>query len=121
MGKKEDELLVKFKEVEEKILNELKASDLNIDYSADSKTIISGLKTYIKRIKTIEKILDEYESVSKKLEKVMFDNDKQDSLTSAVVGLREDSEELKAEIEIINGNVQVKKKKKKTSAAVKEL
>ena len=121
MSKKEDELLVKFKEVEEKILNELKATDLNIDYSADSKTIISGLKAYIKRVKAIEKILDEYENVSKKLEKLMGGDAKQEGLSSAVVGLREDSEELKAEIEIINGNVQVKQKKKKTSGTVKEL
>lgn len=121
MGKNENDLLDKFKEVEEKILNELKSTDLNIDYNADSKTIISGLKSYIKRVKAIEKILDEYESVSKKLEKVIGEESKQAGLASAVVGLREDSEELKTEIEIINGNVQVKQKKKKTSASVKEL
>ena len=57
MNKKDNELFDKFKEVEEKILKELKATDLLIDYSADSKTIISGLKAYIKRVKTIEKIL----------------------------------------------------------------
>ena len=121
MNKKDNELFDKFKEVEEKILKELKATDLLIDYGADSKTIISGLKAYIKRVKTIEKILDEYEAVSKKLEKAMGDDSKQGEITSAVVGLREDSDELKAEIEIINGNVHVKHKKKKTSAAVKEL
>ena len=51
MAKNEIELLDKFKEVEEKIIAELKATDLNIDYSADSKTIIAGLKAYIKRVK----------------------------------------------------------------------
>lgn len=121
MSKKENELLDKFKSVEEKILNELKATDISIDYTADSKTIISGLKAYIKRVKAIEKILDEYENISKKLEQVMGNDDKQENLTNAVVSLREDSEELKAEIEVINGNVQVKQKKKKTNSAVKEL
>lgn len=121
MIKKENELLDKFKSIEEKILNELKATDLSIDYTADKKTIISGLKAYIRRVKSIEKILDEYEEISKKLEKVMGDDAKQEVITNAVVGLREDSEELKAEIEVINGNVQVKQKKKKTNSAVKEL
>ena len=120
-AKKDNELITKFKEIEDKILSELKQTELNIDYSADRKTIVSGLKSYIKRVKNIEKILDEYEALSRKLETAMVKGDNQTEVTTAVVDLREDSEELKTEIQIINGQTSVKRvKKKTTSASVKE-
>ena len=121
MAKVVNELVDKFKEIEEKILSELKQTKLDIDYNADRKTVISGLKAYIKRVKSIEKILDEYESISQKLEKAMMKDDKQKEITKAVVELREDSEELKNEIQIINGQATVKRVKKKSStSSVKE-
>lgn len=120
-AKKDNDLITKFKEIEDKILSELKQTELNIDYSADRKTIVSSLKSYIKRVKNIEKILDEYEALSRKLETAMVKGDKQTEVTTAVVDLREDSEELKTEIQIINGQTSVKRvKKKTTSASVKE-
>ena len=106
-------LVEKFKNVEEKMLKELKETDLAIDYNADRKIIISNLKAYIKRVKSIEKILDEYEEISTKLEKLM-EKDKQ-GISDAVVELREDSDELKAEIEVINSQVIVSQKKSKKS------
>ena len=121
MSKKDIDLLDKFKKVEEKFLKELKATELDIDYNADSKIIISNLKAYIKRVKNIEKILEEYESISNKIEQIMGDDVNQQEVTSAVVDLREDSEELKTEIQNINGQVVVKKKKKGSNGLVKEL
>lgn len=118
MSKTDIELLEKFKKVEEKFLNELKATELDIDYSADSKVIVSSLKAYIKRVKNIEKILEEYESISNRIERLMDDDAKHQDVTSAVVDMREDSEELKAEIQSINGQVVVKKKKKKISSGL---
>lgn len=116
-----NELVDKFKEIEDKILSELKHTKLDVDYNADRKTVISGLKAYIKRVKSIEKILDEYELISQKLEKAMSKGDKQKEITKAVVELREDSDELKNEIQIINGQATVKRTKKKSStASVKE-
>ena len=117
MVKKDLDLVQKFKDVENKIIKEIKETELVIDYDDDSKIIISNLKTYIKRVKNIEKILDEYEEVSQKLEELM-EKDKQ-GVTEAVVDLREDSEELKAEIATINGQVVITKKKK-SAASVKE-
>lgn len=115
------ELLDKFKEIEDKILRELKKTELNIDYNADKKTVISGLKDYIKRVKNIEKILDEYEAISRKLETAISKGDGKKDVASAVVELREDSEELKNEIQVINGQTMVKRvKKKASSASVKE-
>lgn len=121
MGKVVNELVDKFKEIEDKILSELKQTKLDVDYNADRKTVISGLKAYIKKVKSIEKILDEYELISQKLEKAMSKDDKQKEITRAVVELREDSDELKNEIQIINGQATVKRAKKKIStASVKE-
>ena len=119
MAKNDLSLVEKFKNVEDKIISELKDAELTIDYSADRKIIISNLKAYIKRVKSIEKILDEYEEISMKLEKLMEEDKK--GVSEAVVELREDSDELKAEIEVINNQVVLKQKKKKTSSAkVKE-
>ena len=113
MAKNDLSLVEKFKSVEEKILKELKETDLKIDYTSDRKIVISSLKDYIRRVKSIEKILDEYEEISKKLEKLMEDDKK--GVTEAVVELREDSDELKAEIAIINGQAVINQKKKKKS------
>lgn len=113
MAKNDLSLVEKFKSVEEKILKELKETDLKIDYTSDRKIVISSLKDYIRRVKSIEKILDEYEEISKKLEKLMEDEKK--GVTEAVVELREDSDELKAEIAIINGQAVINQKKKKKS------
>ena len=122
MGKTDIELLEKFKEVEEKFLTELKATELDIDYSADNKVIVSTLKNYIKRVRNIEKILEEYESISSKIEHMMEDDNKHENVASAVVDMREDSDELKAEIQNINGQVVVntKKKKKSNTAKIRE-
>ena len=50
----------------------------------------------------------------------LMEEDKK-GVSEAVVELREDSDELKAEIEVINNQVVLKQKKKKTSSAkVKE-
>ena len=120
MKKTENDLIEKFKQIETKILDELKLTNLDVDYNAESKVIVSGLKAYIKKIKKIEEILDEYEEISHKLEKMMGEDEKQKNITDAVVELREDSEELKNEIKNINGQVTVTKKKKTTKASVKE-
>lgn len=111
---KEDSLIDKFKDVEQKIFDSLKLVELSIDYNSDRKTILAELKNYIKKVKAVENLLDEYEMIADKLKLVTGDEEKNQSATSAVVGLREDSEELKAEIATINNQVistPVKKKK----------
>ena len=119
MAKNELSLVEQFKSVDDRIINQLKETELVIDYNDDRKTIISNLKSYIKRVKNIESILDEYEEISLKLEKLMEEDKK--GVSEAVVELREDSEELKAEIATINGEIVVNKKKKaKSSAKLKE-
>lgn len=121
MNKETNKLVDKFKEVEDKIMEELKQTKLDIDYNADRRTVISGLKAYIKRVKSIEKILDEYEAISQKLEQAMSSGEHKKDITQAVVELREDSDELKNEIQIINGQTMVKcVKKKATNVSVKE-
>lgn len=120
---KEDLLIDKFKDVEQKIFDSLKLVELSIDYNSDRKTILAELKNYIKKVKAVENLLDEYEMIADKLKLVTGDEEKKQSTTSAVVGLREDSEELKAEIATINNQVvstPVKKKKKKTIDKTRE-
>lgn len=120
MEKKDVSLIDEFRKIEQQIIEQLNSTELSIDYEADNKAIVSTLKNYIEKVKRVEKLFDEYENVAKKIEKLTGDEIKKQSMTEAVVDLREDSEELKTEIENINGKVVVKKKKQKTNHAVKE-
>lgn len=120
MNNKETSLVERFKHIEDEIFEKLKDVELNIDYNEDRKLIMSSLKAYVKKVKNIEKLLDEYENVSEKLQELVSEEEKQAGVTQAVVDMREDSEELKTEIKNINGEVKIIKKKKNNSAAVKE-
>lgn len=121
MDKKEISLIDQFKKVEGQIIDELKATELSVDYEADNQEILASLKNYVLKVKSVEKLFDEYEAIAKKIEKLTGDEIKKQSITEAVVDMREDSDELKEEIEIIKGEPIAKKKKKKTNTAVKEL
>lgn len=120
MAKNNESLVERFKNIEDKIFDNLKDVELNIDYNEDRRTIMSNLKAYVKKVKNLEKLLDEYESVSEKLQEIVSEEEKQASITQAVVDMHEDSDELKAEIQNINGEVKIIKKKKKNNTAVKE-
>lgn len=121
MGR-EEELISKFLEVEGEIFEKLKDTELSVDFEADRKTIVSSLKKYVAKVKSLEKLFDEYEGIAKKIELLTGEEENQQDATNAVVELREDSEELKDEIEKINGQFVVKKKrKKKSSDLVKEM
>lgn len=118
---KEEELINKFLELEIKMVEQLNNTEMSVDFDADRKTIIASLKKYVSKVKSLEKLFDEYENLAKKIENLTGEEEKQVQATNAVVELREDSEELKTEIEKINGQVVVKKKKKKISQPVKEM
>lgn len=121
MGK-EEELISKFLEVECEIYEKLKETEMTVDFDADRKTIVSTLKKYVAKVKSLEKLFDEYERIANKIELLTGEEENKQDATNAVVELREDSDELKDEIEKINGQIVVKKKKKKkTSNSVKEM
>ena len=122
MAKQDLNLVDKFVDLEEQIVDLLKEVDMDIDFSADRKTVISQLKSNIMKVKKVDKLFEEYEKLASKIEGSSTDDEKNQDLTYAVVDLREDSEVVKTEIESINGQVKVKQtKKKKTSQAVREL
>ena len=60
-------------------------------------------------------------SLSKIEESSLGEDKTNHDIACAVVDLREDSEEIKTEIESINGEVKVKQTKKKNNQAVREL
>lgn len=122
MAKQDLNLIDKFVDLEEQIIDLLKEVDSEIDFSADKKTVMSQLKSYISKVKKVDKLFEEYEKIAKKIESEANDESKDADLTYAVVDLREDSEAVKTEIENINGQVKVKQtKKKKTTQAAREL
>lgn len=122
MAKQDLNLVEKFVDLEEKIIDLLREVNSDIDFSADRKIVMSQLKEYVLKVKKVDKLFEEYESLAKKIEGASNEDEKSQDLTYAVVDLREDSEAVKTEIENINGEIKVKKtKKKKTSQAVREL
>ena len=68
-----------------------------------------------------DKLFAEYEAIAEKIGGSTNEEEKNHELACAVVDLREDSEEIKTEIESINGEVKVKQTKKKNNQAVREL
>lgn len=129
--RKEEELINKFIELEFEIVEKLKTTEMQVDFDADRKSIISTLKKYVAKVKSLEKLFDEYEGLAKKIELLTGEEESKQSATNAVVELREDSEQLKEEIGILSetlneiqnmdGNIVVKKKRKKSSDSVKEM
>lgn len=130
--KKEEELIEKFKKLEDEIVDKLQNIKLDVDFSLDRKEVIKGLKNYVLKVRDVERLFEEYEAVANQLEKLTVEDNKQ-AVANAIVDMREDSEELKSqikklsqietidEIENINGNIIVKKKKKKTNERAKEM
>lgn len=129
MAKNDLNMVDKFVDLEEQIIDLLKEVDMDIDFSADRKTFMSQLKANIMKVKKVDKLFEEYEKLAKKIEGSSNDDEKNQDLTYAVVDLREDSEAVKSEIETvkteiesINGQVKVKQtKKKNTTQSAREL
>ena len=121
MTKKDLNLVEKFVDLEQQIIDSLMEVNQEIDFSADRKTVMSQLKAYITRVKKVDRLFEEYEKIAQKIEGSTTEEEKNQDLTSAVVDLREDSEQIKTEIESINGEVKVKQSKKKNKQAVREL
>ena len=121
MAKKDLTLVEKFVDLEQKIIDSLMDVDYNIDFSADRKTLMSQLKEYIMKVKKVDKLFEEYEKIAQKIEGSTTEEEKNQDLACAVVDLREDSEQIKTEIESINGDVKVKQTKKKNKQASREL
>ena len=122
MAKQEITLVEKFVNLEEQIIDLLKEVDLEIDFSQDRKKVMTELKSYIMKVKKVDKLFEEYEKIAAKIEESSSGEDKKNhEIACAVVDLREDSEEVKTEIENIQGEIKVKQVKKKSKAAVREL
>lgn len=129
--KREEELVEKFRKLEDEIVDKLQSTKLEVDFNLDRKDVVKSLKNYVLKVKAVEKLFDEYEKTASKLEELTGEEESMQSVTTAVVELREDSDKLKDEIGIltetlnevenINGNIIVKQKKKKSNDSVKEM
>lgn len=129
--KREEALIEKFIKLENDIIDKLRETELSVDFEADRKNVIKSLKSYALKVKAVEKLFDEYEDTAKQIEQLTGEEENMQVITSAVVDLREDSDKLKSEIgvlteslteiENVNGEVIVKKKKKKSNESVKEM
>ena len=122
MAKQDVDLVEKFVDLEEQIVDLLREVDIEIDFSQDRKKVMSQLKSYITKVKKVDKLFEEYEKIAVKIEESSIgEEDKNHDIACAVVDLREDSEEIKTEIENIQGQIKVKQVKKKSKNAVREL
>lgn len=120
MNKSNLELLEEFKKIEQQIIDCLKLSEISFDENSNRNIVIDDLKTYISKVKDIEKLFDEYENIAKKISKIASDDAKNHTVAEAVVDMREEPKDVKTEIIDIDNNVVIKKKKKKITGVSKE-
>lgn len=130
--KKEEALIEKFKQLESEIIEKLQSTELSIDFSLNEKDVVKILKNYALKVKKVEKLFDEYEKTAEQIGELTGEEYGKQDVTNAVVELREDSEEIKteiekmskmnniSEIENIDGKVVVKKKKKNSGGSILE-
>lgn len=112
--KKTEDLIQKFKSLEEKLVEVLNIEPLNIDENKQPSVIKKEIKAYIQKVKTAKAVFDKYEQVAHEIEKLA--EEKETEFSSEVVNLRE---ELVDEVEVAQDVVKVVKKKK-NNASVKE-
>ena len=129
MTKKQNELIEKFKILESELIDALKAANIEVSDDKDEKVTKAALKSYIGKVKKLKKIFDEYESVAKEIEDLSAKDKTSEVDLKQVVELRESDENqdeiarayaFEDEVEVIDGKVLTKRKKKKTNAPVKE-
>lgn len=130
--KKEEALIEKFKQLESEIIEKLQSTELSIDFSLNEKDVVKILKNYALKVKKVEKLFDEYEKTAEQIGELTGEEYGKQDVTNAVVDLREDSEEIKTEIEKmskmnniteienIDGKLVVKKKKKNSGGSILE-
>lgn len=119
MAKQDMSLVDKFKNLEQQLFDSLKNMDGKIDFDADKRTVLKNVKAYILKVKEIDNLFEEYEKIASMIEKTANKEDSQE-FSTAVVDLRELSEEYKTEVEFVDGSVKVKKSKKKNTPSIKE-
>ena len=112
--KNTEELLQKFRKLEEKLVEVLKIEPLDIDESKQPSVIKREIKAYIQKVKAAKAVFDKYEEVAHEIEKLA--EEKETEFSSEVVNLRE---EMVDEVEVTPAVVKVVKKKK-NNASVKE-
>ncbi len=129
------ELLLKFKELEKKLIGLLKIDPIKFS-DDDSKSLVKkNIKDYIKKVEEIKKVLAEYESVADKLSAINFKDNKNNEIKSEdMLQLRKEpkiNKELLEEVVkqnnfeeeklIVDGKVVATNRKKKTSHSSKNM
>lgn len=136
------DLLKKFKELENKLLEILKVQPVDFDENVSRAVLKKNIGKYIKKVNEAKKVFEEYEKIAKEIENLAIEESKENiDVSKAVVELREIGEKLdkksvalgyafedepqKSEIEqetyeseqVVDEkmNVSVKRKKKKNS------
>lgn len=87
---KDDELVKKFKKLENKLISAMKKLPSKIQDSDDNEILLTRIKSYIVQIEELKQVLGEYEDTAIEIEKVATDRKAKSEISKIVVDLRED-------------------------------
>lgn len=124
---KTTELMQRFTELEQKLIDVLNMPSVDIDEKVTKATLKKNLSKYIKHVEEAKVLLEEYESVAKEIEKLTSKKADGETLSKAVVDLREEekieefADAYATEIVVVDEKVTANKRKKKTKTSTKEL
>ena len=88
MEENEEELVKKFKALEKKLRAEIKKMPSSIQDSNDTKVLKQRIKSYIEQLNAIEVILEEYEGIASKIEKLANGKKSGEKISKTVVDFR---------------------------------
>ena len=88
MEENQEELLKSFKKLEKKLHAEIKKMPSTIQDSNDTRVLKQRIRSYINQLNEIKKLLEEYESVANKIEKLANSKKNGEEISKAVVDFR---------------------------------
>ena len=124
---KTTELMQRFTELEQKLIDVLNMPSVDIDEKVTKATLKKNLSKYIKHVEEAKVLLEEYEKVAKEIEKLTSKKSDGETISKAVVDLREEekieefADAYATEIVVVDEKVTANKRKKKTKTSTKEL
>lgn len=122
-SKKTEELIEKFTNLENKLVELLGSSSIDVEEKITRASLKKKLSNYIKNVEELKALFEEYEKIAVEIENLTTKKIAGEKLSKAVVDLREEekiedfAETYANEIVVSSkGEVTVSKKKKKSSA-----
>ena len=122
-SKKTEELIEKFTNLENKLVELLGSSSIDVEEKITRASLKKKLSNYIKNVEELKALFEEYEKIAVEIENLTTKKIEGEKLSKAVVDLREEekiedfAETYANEIVVSSkGEVTVSKKKKKSAA-----